>query len=462
MNIFDFENKVRSAFNNQHHNLDMDRLLSDLNLGNESSKRRVGFLPYIGVMAVALTGILMYVTYSVQNDDMAMLASDENTATEVKSSISSNQTKEVKVLGNKNNNTIFEAQKIKITTNEKNKSLDATNNRVKPKISLAKVATVFSTTSNAMTKSTIETIPSTNSVNEQNINQITTEQSNIAVDKTNKVIASAVDQKQISAADKTDLRTKSEAVTELPRLHLNMLLVDEDIEDINFRTLNKKVSDCPKFSEGNWNLAIVPEAGILVPIKSLGLKDDNFSDIFNTRKRNESSQLSFQTGIGIQFRNKITGLYIKPGFNYSIINETFTNEDTRFVTNEVQYQLHQFNIPIAIGTSLEQDKFSIDLEGGINFNFLQKTNGQLYNGGNILNGDDDFIMLDDDQSFFKESIGLGFFAGTALKTQLNTRSEIFLGARFYFNTLSNSSNQNPIDQRYSFVGVHAGVIYTLF
>jgi len=54
MNIFDFENRVKSAGNNQQQDLDIDALLNDLNLG-KSPEKRIGFLPYFGAVALALT-----------------------------------------------------------------------------------------------------------------------------------------------------------------------------------------------------------------------------------------------------------------------------------------------------------------------------------------------------------------------------------------------------------------------
>ena len=71
-------------------------------------------------------------------------------------------------------------------------------------------------------------------------------------------------------------------------------------------------------------------------------------------------------------------------------------------------------------------------------------------------------MLDNEQTLFKESVGLGFFAGASINTKLNANTELFIGPRFILNTLSTSSNQNPIDQRYSFVGLNEGIVYTLF
>ena len=458
MNIFDFENKVRSASNNQKLDLDMDGLLSDLNLGNNSPKRRIAFLPYFGVFALALTGALMYFTYSFNFEDTPLQTAATSTAAEVKLTATNAKHNEVKSFENESNDK--GSTKVNtIATDKLKNSTDVNKAKAQTKESVASITESSITRTNDNTNRTSETIPTSRIINEEIINSSPIQNARTTLFKADKILPNNANPKQAinvtqnTVAKQTNQVARAETILALPQLSI---LLDNDFAGKGLLPSNKKVSDCPKFSEGNWNLAIVPEVGILVPIKSLSVKNESVNDIFDDRKRNESSQISYQTGIGIQFRNKITGLYIKPGFNYSIINETFTNEDTRFITNEVKYQLRQFNIPIAIGTSFKQKKVSFDIEGGIIFNFLQKTNGRLFNGG------DDFILLDGDQAFFKESTGLGFFAGAAIKTQVSNNSEIYLGTRFNFNTLSTSSNLNPIDQRYSFIGIHAGVIYTLF
>ena len=467
MNIFDFENRVKSASNNQHHDLDMDSLLNDLNLGTDSPRRRIAFLPYFGVMAIALTGALVFFTYSLKFDDTASLASQINTNTEIKATAQEAQINEVKSMLTANKETLSteihtsSQKQIKVDPESVIKSINAAWFETQTKKSIANTT---ETRKKDTSNTTTEAILATKNINEQIIHSHPIAITSNELPDANKTEASNLDQKQAIAVDQTEQSIKIEVVAELPQLHI--ILADDGHAELGLKPLNKKVSDCPKFSEGNWNLAIVPEAGLLIPIKSLSLKDANFDPIFEDRTINESSQLSFQTGIGIEFRNKITGLYIRPGFNYSRIDETFTNEDTRFVTNEVQYQLHQYNIPVAIGTDIDFKKFTIGIEGGIVFNFLQRANGQIYDGkiisADFPEGHSNFVQLDRSQSLFKQSIGLGFFGGAMLKTQLNSRSKIYAGPRFSFNTLSASSNQNPIDQRYSFIGVHAGVIYTLF
>jgi len=443
MNIFDFENRVKTAANNVQHDLDMDRLLSDLNLQTKPSRFRI-LLPYFGFTGILLVSALAYFAYtSLQTIESSTLERIEviETVNQKEPSIlteasGQNQatlnvekkTKGISNLVEKNNSTVTKTQRKKKVSNLNNSPSSSTINNEKP-------SRLIQQGTNVIVRDEIAN---------QNYNSKTP---NL---QTNKTLIEN-NNETIIQNNSTDIKL-SESTIKLEKLPLLSTYMKEGTP----KNLHKKVAECPKFTDGNWNFAIVPEVGGLLPIKSLSLKDSGFNTIFQDRDRNESSQVSFSTGISVQFRNKITGLYIRPGFSYNRIEETFTNEDTRFSTNQNKYQIHQYNIPVAIGTSLDQDKFSINLEGGLIFNFLQETNGLLFNGG------EDFIMLDNEQTLFKESVGLGFFAGASINTKLNANTELFIGPRFILNTLSTSSNQNPIDQRYSFVGLNAGIVYTLF
>lgn len=442
MNIFDFENRVRSAANNVQHDLDMERLLSDLNLQSKPSRFRI-LLPYFGFAGLMLISAMAYFSFSsettintstLERTEIVEKSNPKENSIAIKTTKQNTLDKEVKTVVQSN----LVQQSIPTAIKKESKKPVRTTSiapPAEPRINNSRSINLIPQKNTIIIKE--ETIDQKDNL--INTNQQSQEAIIAAINTTN------------SLDNSTDIEPNI-STTVLDKLPLLSTYMMEELP----KNLHKKVAECPKFTDGNWNFAVVPEVGALFPIKSLNVKDSRFNEIFEDRKRNESSQLSFSSGISVQFRNKITGLYIRPGFNYTRIEETFTNEDTKFVTNEVQYQVHQYNIPIAIGTSLDQGKFSIKVEGGLIFNFLQETNGQLFNG------DEDFIMLDTDQSLFKESVGLGFFAGTTINTKLNSNTELFVGPRFIFNTLSTSSNQNPIDQRYSFVGLNAGIVYTLF
>ena len=448
MNIFDFENRVKSASNNIHYNVDIEGLLNDLNIQKKPASPFRRLLPYFGISSLLLVSSLIYFTYTPNKSiDTKSIESVDQKSIEINNSYSGSIALNQKVSSFKEKQTSIDAPDV-------NKSIST-------------VSLVSLSQSIAKTKSTLKT----------SINKTISEDELISKNKFT-LYNTSTQSEVISLAEKSNQESNFELIQESISLSLaekkdeilsisevnkevSMLpLITSFLEDELPRNLHKKVADCPKFTDGNWNFAIVPEFGIVAPLKTLSLKDENFQTAYDDRLENENSQFSFQAGIGFQFKNKRTGLYFKPGISYTRIDEQYkTAESFTGQISEVRkanYQLHQFDIPVAIGSSIKMNKLSIDIEGGLKFNFLQQSQGSLYQS------DGNFVSIEDRQPYFKESIGLGFFAGAMLKKQINPFSELYIGPRFSFNTLATSSNQNPIHQRYSFVGVHAGLIHTLF
>ena len=233
-------------------------------------------------------------------------------------------------------------------------------------------------------------------------------------------------------------------------------------------------------------------------MKTLNLIDDSFENIFEQRLENEETIEGINATLFFQSKNEITGLYVKPGVSYSrftermdftnrvieidtsIITTIVTNPDGEVIseTNEevideketinrsiVHYQLHQFELPIALGYNFNFNQFSLDVEAGIRLNFLQRATGSIFNGldASTENGEDGFLDLTNSNvDLFKKSVGLGFFAGVLLKRKIGPRTELYVAPRFSFNTLSYSSNANPINQQYRVAGIHTGLIYAIY
>ena len=235
---------------------------------------------------------------------------------------------------------------------------------------------------------------------------------------------------------------------------------------------------------------IIPEVGYTFPMKTLTLNDEESRFVFTERAANESTIEGINASLFLQFKNQLTGLYVKPGVSYSRfterinfvrrdleidtssvttiirdtngeiiseITEEVITENERVTSSRVHYQLHEFELPVALGYSLNFNQFAIDIEAGIKLNFLQKATGQILSSGA------EFIDLgNNDVDLFKNSVGLGFFGGVLLKKRLNSRTEVYLAPRFSFNTLAYSSNSNPINQQYNVLGLHAGIIQAIY
>ena len=471
MDIFDFENRLKNHTDNSRGEVDMNRLLNDLNIKPQGRSYRKYI--YFFVSGIALVG-LSYLTYSNSQSSrheisqstvvLEEAASLNNTETEVKNTIiNENPISEVSptILPNKKSNSTAASANSKRLNKNKTENISTTKKPAQKTLLLPKQVT-----KNILTPSEFAPKVENVSSNEQKIiadsNASNTEETNLA---------------------SATLRNNIEAANLLPTSTISLL-------DNFDRGLSNKKTICPQFSERLWHMYIIPEVGYTFPMKTLSLTDENFRFIFTERLAHESTIEGINASLFLQFKNQITGLYVKPGVSYSRfteridfvsrdieidtssvttiirdtdgeiiseITEEVITENERVTRSRVHYQLHEFELPVALGYSLNLNQFSIDIEAGIKLNFLQKATGQILSSGA------EFIDLgNNDVDLFKNSVGLGFFGGILLKKPLNSRTELYLAPRFSFNTLAYSSNSNPINQQYNVLGLHAGLIHAIY
>ena len=488
MDIFDFENRLKDYTTNSRGKVDMDRLLNDLDI-KKSSRFKFGY-KYFLFAGLALAGIAFF-TYS--------FAFDDNQTSQLNAEVAEVVT--VPTLDDKEKNTILN----KTTISEEKTTITLNNNtETNTNKTLASPQTKSSSSSRniAVKNETYKSVAPANAVSNRNRipsaapSNFNSEVTNTAAPSESKLIptnnnnATAPVLSKIIAAANKNIRTStpivesttltnrfSEPVALLPTSNIVSLISLED------KILDKRGSSCPQFSERLWHMYIIPEVGYTFPMKTLSLTDEDFRFIFTERLAHESTIEGINASLFLQFKNQITGLYVKPGVSYSRfteridfvnrqidfdtttvttieggmeITEEVITENERITRSLVHYQLHEFELPVALGYSLNFNQFAIDIEAGIRLNFLQRATGQ------ILTNEGDFIDVGNENvDLFKNSVGLGFFGGVLFKRQLNRRTELYIAPRFSFNTLSYSSNSNPITQRYNVAGLHAGLIYAI-
>ncbi len=465
MNIFDFENRLKSHTSNSRGEVDIDRLLGDLNIKPQTrSNRRYIYFFITSLVLVGLGCLAISDSFSTKQDHTKNIAAFEVDPT------STQIDKEEKLT------TILTqtSQSEKTTTLKKKSEVN--------KSDISKLNTSSHTTKNAQTlNSNVKHVAPKKEVNRKDQKQtslgtsakdVKTEQSKLVVSKfiatSNKEILNTESKENTTSSNRSD-----KPVGLLPSPTVSILYSEE-------RIINKNSATCPRFGTRLWHLSIIPEIGYTFPMKTLSLDGDEANRfVFTERLAHESTIEGINASLYFQFKNHITGLYVKPGVSYARFTERidFVRRDQVFDTTTVvidgmteieitqrdtalrfqpEYELHQFELPVALGYSLNFKQFSIDIEGGIRLNIFQRATGQ------ILTNEGDFLDLDNENvDLFKSSVGLGFFGGVNFKKQLNSRTEFYVAPRFSFNTLSYSSNSNPINQRYSVVGLHAGLIYAI-
>ncbi len=482
MNIFDFENRIKTHTDNSKGAVDMDRLLAGLDLAPQprSSYRNLFFSASATLFCIAA------IAYFIYPSNITAERSTPINTTEIISTNTPNSK-----LNSSSSNVLSTVEK-EIKTPIKNTSEPiATETKIIQKVRLTDSKKETPKTTNKNTTESYKAAsytPTSNTKEEKSIIPVAVAQKTSDVHVQRKIIA------QNTSLQKTNLSTgnsSNNSIAKRSNENINFLpTLMNELPESRPLNLADKVKDCPKFGNRLWHMSIIPEVGYSIPLKSLQLDDEDFRSIYENRLENENSIEGINASLSLQFKNQVTGLYIKPGLSYTRITEqlnftdikiqldtilgitevtinaagdtmTTTWDDTVIETkisskSKVHYQLHEFSLPVAIGYTFAFNNMSLDIEGGIKFNFLQKTSGK------ILSTENEFADLNGDQKLFKNSVGLGFFGGAFLKKQLSTHSEVYIGPRFTYNTLSFSSNRNPINQRYNIVGLHVGCVYAIF
>ena len=496
MNIFDFENRLKSHTANAKGEVDMDRLLSDLNLtpAPKRSNRKL-FLLFAAALLVSFSAVSYYMFNTSSSVPIVHTIQSDNTDATAEQSSNIINEKTIQEIGTATSKTSRIDNKVNQAQSTKsNNSTSKVISQLNPEIQSTQIE------AKDLTPET-EEYPTYNSViigedNSQKRAPSPLPARDISILNTNIISAPLQNRESLNIIDReaqeeelsslkiaSNDKRSNQNIAFLPPL-TNQLLKNENSKFAN------KGKDCPRFGNRAWHLSIIPEVGYALPMKSLVLNDSDFQDIYDERVQNETSIEGIHASLAFQFKSHVTGLYIKPGVSYARFTErldfsrTATKIDTTIgiisttisqtgdtlteirgeiyeeieITSKerVHYELHHFDLPIAIGYSFVVDKFTIDLEGGIKFNFLQKTSG------NILHAEKEYLALDKNQQQFKNSFGLGFFGGLLLKRQISSHTEFYIAPRFTFNTLAVSSNKNPINQKYNVLGLHVGCIYAIY
>ena len=488
MNIFDFENRLKSHTTNSRGKVDFDKLLSDLDI-KPQPRYRFGYKHFF-FASIALIG-LAYLTHSyILNESVQSEISTTAQVTEATAPTTASIKKESKTI--LNNNTLSE-EKTTLAPNTNLESITTlsrfahSNQTQLDKAELNKNET-------QTTSPKIQKIITKDVIFKKEIKQeVLTPSTDVpASNATSIEMAESTESKIIAASNSSNTEYNKNQNSELERFAEPVSLIaasEFKLLDIDYGVFNNKKTECPKFSDRVWHLYIIPEVGYTFPMKTLSLNDEAYSFVFTERQAHETTVEGINASLFLQFKNQLTGLYVKPGVSYSkfterinfiqtditidtiirtiveedpdgeVISEVTSEEINRIETDtefEVYYRLHQFELPVAVGYSFSVNRFNIDIEAGLKLNFLQTATGQILSKGG------EFVNLNRNSGHFKNSVGLGFFGGILLKREINSRAELYVAPRFSFNTLSYSANENPINQKYSVLGLHAGVVYAIY
>jgi hypothetical protein len=198
------------------------------------------------------------------------------------------------------------------------------------------------------------------------------------------------------------------------------------------------------------------------------------------QKRKQSTSFSSAFSAGLRYTKVFrSGISIAGGLNYSQINEKFTfvenniseivyvidpvTHDTtgsytisgaKYKTSYNHYR--SVDVPVLFGYELGNDKIHININAGPIMNIYSWQQGQVLDSSSqpesINTGKTSSLAYQ-----YKTNIGLGITGGASVFYKLNDQWHIFAEPYFRYNFSSMTSNESPVQQKYTTVGMHIGL-----
>ncbi len=444
-----FEQHIADSLSKDTMDLDINALIQDIH-GQKPKRRVVGFW-WIVASAVVVTGGLLYLVM-------------ENSKASTSSATSSKATIAQSVAAERHMGTSLFLEK-------KGENPDALQNiatKTKVKTQLNKLSKEGNNYSNFNTKSS--------------------NQSSSKTQEDGKVTFSS-DSKSSKSEGPISFQEKIETVNTLKRASedissLNVMDVSA-LHSIKNLGINPRKVVCPDFSnKTKFDIAISPEVGIFLPLKTLENGGSEFENVFRLRSNNENSLEGIYAGIYAQVSTPKYPFYLKTGLSWSKMTEKmkldfeYTKKDTtqgiisitysqngdtitaiigdiiterRFSGSKTRhYQFQLWDLPIGIGYEQSFGKWYGSVEAGVHVNLSNRTSGS------ILQSDTSFIEIGKPVQHFKTQLGLSYFAGIQIGRWVHPSGRIYLSTRFRMIPDAFSTTSNTVKQQYHFLGLNLG------
>lgn len=280
------------------------------------------------------------------------------------------------------------------------------------------------------------------------------------------------------------------------QIHRSPTLI-EGLQNSAFKTLEnynkvKIKTDkviCPSFAAKKRILfELIPEVGMFLPIKSLEKGIGESNSVFDLRKNNEKTLEGINAGLYMQLSREKLPIYLKAGLSWSQFTErmelsyAYTRRDTTQGIISITYSqtgdtittiigdiitdrklsgnktrhhsITLWDLPIAIGYEKSFGRWYAGIEGGAIINLSMKSEG------NILSSDTSFVAVNVPQDQFRSSLGLSYFGGVQVGREFLKAGRLYLAVRGRYIPNSFNSDINLINQRYQFLGVNLGYVWS--
>jgi|GEM_PF-648180 hypothetical protein len=201
------------------------------------------------------------------------------------------------------------------------------------------------------------------------------------------------------------------------------------------------------------------------------LSDTSNPSYLEQRKQSTSFRSAFS--IGARYTKVLkSGISFSAGLNYSQINEKLTygtrieqrpldnnnnvRTDTITVYTTSINRYHSVDIPVLFGYELGNDKIHININAGPVANLYSWQHGSVLGTDSlpqsISSGKSSSLAYQ-----YKTNIGLGVTGGVSIFYKLNDQLHVYAEPYFRYNFGDMTTNQAPIQQKYTTIGLHLGI-----
>lgn len=490
MKYLDFEKHIKKELEGSKETVQMDALLTSLNLGRQPKRKGFALWMIIPFLLITLSALAWKFMDSNQGDlnkdlnkpflseavstEKAAIEVEPNFETSILTEVSNSEMDEEAELSNETQ--ILKSEKLIPTP--ANIEISTTNNHeLEPSI-------INNKTTPAANNKLINQSHSADQNNVNNSGNSSTLNTSYIKNDVN-ILQTQKEETNTSKLNNTLLRSRSE----LSIAHLdNSVDLLEDTE-VDGNLFSRMKINCPSFDDAGWHMALIPEVGVFLPMKTLesAVTAEETTGYFE-RLKSESTLEGIEFGLhGMLVRDNVP-LYLKAGISYSRISErmdlsysyvkpdttvgiisttvsgngdTITHiwgdiitETTYKGSNRQHHYIHLFDIPISIGYTTYLAGLDIGIEGGVKVNFMTRATG------NLLTSRSEYTNLSLNK-LFKNRIDLSYFGGLMIGRNFGKFGDIYIAPRFTYYPGDFNNDLNNVTQRYFSIGLNAGVVYKI-
>ncbi len=462
-----FENDLKHVFDNATAVVDIDDVIHNIHRTQPKSRNK---WIWLSLFAVFCIGGVVGLNGIIENNHKEILTDKTQYLAKAATVVNASQKKK----------TVLSKQVSSSVTTPTDEDTDS-NSIIKTTTASKKINSINTITKQ---KKSIDFLPSnTASNNETLINKPT---ANVQLSNINPTHLQASDRliKTVSKSKNITSTTTRQKLTAHSLVHRVELLSSQR------RLPRLQKVDCPTFDTGmKWHIDIIPEIGLILPLKTLAYNGSEPSEVFALRQENEDPLEGIQAALYARVRPGNKPYYLKVGLSYTRVSERMKREvnyierdttvgiisitesqngdtltvimgdiitETEFTGVSIaHYFLHMIDIPVAVGYSKSIGSgWRLGGEVGAQFNISMSTKGKL------LEGPNSYTNLPEGGRF-NTNLGLSFFGGLTLEKSLGERSSFYISSRFRYFPSSFTPDSYNVSQKYQFIGLHAGYIYSL-